>query len=138
TVMGDVVNLASRLVAVNKVYHTQIILSGRAAGEAAAAVELRTLDRITVPGRRENVTIHEALAPKGALGPIRREGRDLFEAGLEYYWRRDFQKALGLFEEVLALVQDDGPSELMGARCREFLLAPPPEDWSGVTDLTIK
>ena len=138
TVMGDAVNLAARLVAVNKIYHTQIILSGRTALEAAEAVELRTLDRITVPGRQKDVTIHEVLAPKGELDSARREGRDLFEAGLEYYWRRDFQKALGLFEEVLGLVFGDGPSELMGARCREFLLAPPPEDWPGVTELEVK
>jgi adenylate cyclase len=138
TVMGDAVNLASRLVAINKIYHTQIIISGRAAEEAATVAELRLLDRITVPGRRESLTIFEVMALKGALNSARREGREMFEDALRHYWNRDFQKALGLFAETLSLWPADGPSELMEARCREFILHPPTGSWEGVTGLTVK
>ncbi len=133
TVMGDAVNLASRLVSVNKVYQTGIIISDQTARDAAGAVELRTLDRITVPGRRESLVIFEVMARKGALSDDQRRGRDLFEAALTLYFNRDFHKALGLFEEALSFLQGDGPSELMCARCRDFLRVPPRDDWQGVS-----
>lgn len=138
TVMGDAVNLASRLVAVNKIYQTHIIVSEMTAWEAGGALEMRTLDRITVPGRSESLTIYEVMGRSGELADRLRRGRDFYEAGLKFYFERDFQKALGLFEEALTRIQGDGPAELMSAKCREFLLAPPPEDWLGVTCLAVK
>ena len=138
TVMGDAVNLASRLVAVNKIYQTSIIINDRTAAEAASAVELRALDRITVPGRRESLAIFEVMARKGDLDERQLEGRDLYERGLKLYFQREFMKALGLFDEALAYMPADGPSELMSVRCREFLRFPPKEDWAGVSALAVK
>ena len=138
TVMGDAVNLASRLVAVNKIYQTNIIVSENAAIGAGTAVEMRPLDRITVPGRRESLMIFEVMGHKGDLSDNYLLGRDRFEAALRLYFKRDFNRALGLFEETLSFIQGDGPSELMSARCREFLRVPPPDDWQGVTTLAVK
>ena len=138
TVMGDAVNLASRLVAVNKIYQTNIIVSETTAIGAATAVELRTLDRITVPGRRESLLIFEVMALKGDMSDNDLRGRDHFEAALRLYFKRDFNRALGMFEETLSYLQGDGPSELMSARCREYLRVPPPDDWRGITTLAVK
>lgn|GEM_PF-5892329 len=138
TVMGDAVNLASRLVAVNKIYQTHIIVSEQTARMAGEEVEMRALDRITVPGRGESLTIYEVMGRRGELDDELRRGRDLFEAGLKFYFERNFQKALGLFEETLAHIQGDGPAELMSARCREYLQTPPADDWLGVTCVMVK
>ncbi len=138
TVMGDAVNLAARLVPVNKIYQTQILVSEAVARAAGAAVETRTLDRITVAGRAESLTIFEVLGRPGEVKDEIRRGRDLFEDGLKWYFRRNFQKALGLFEATLALFPADGPAELLAARCRAFLREPPGDDWPGVTALNIK
>lgn len=138
TAMGDAVNLASRLVSVNKVYQTQIIISEATARAAASKVELRALDHIAVFGRIESIRIYELLAHKGALTDDVKRGRELYEAALDLYYRRDFQKALGLFEETMVYIQGDGPSELMARRCRDFLATPPADDWTGVTALNTK
>ena len=138
TVMGDSVNLASRLVPVNKIYQTQIIVSETTAAEAAAAVELRSLDRITVPGRSESLAIFEVMSRKGELSDRQGRGREIYEAALRLYFKREFQKALGLFEETFSYLGGDGPAELMSARCREFMRVPPLDDWQGVSSLATK
>jgi adenylate cyclase len=138
TVMGDAVNLASRLVAVNKIYQTAIIVGEQTALAAAGAVECRNLDRVTVPGRSVSLSIFEVMGAKGSLSDQQRRGRDLFEAGLSLYFIRDFQKALGQFEETLSFIQGDGPAELMSGRCRQYLLNQPGDDWDGVTKLAVK
>lgn len=138
TVMGDAVNLASRLVAVNKIYQTHIIVSEQTAREAGEDLEMRALDRITVPGRGESLSIYEVMGRRGELDDELKRGRDLFETGLKFYFERNFQKALGLFEATLAHIQGDGPAELMSSRCREFLLKAPPDDWLGVTCVLVK
>lgn len=138
TVMGDAVNMAARLVPANKIYQTQIIISERTAREATRSVELRTLDKVTVSGRRKSLTIFEVMAHKGQLSENRHRGRDLFEKALRLYFNRDFHPALGLFEKVLDIMPGDGPAALMAARCRGFILEPPDDDWQGVTALTTK
>lgn len=138
TVMGDSVNLASRLVSVNKIYQTQIIVSGSTAASANPKIELRQLDRITVPGRSESLAIYEVLGRRGDLSDAQCQGRDLYESALKFYFRRDFQKALALFEATLSYIGDDGPAELMSARCREFMRIPPLDDWHGVSSIAIK
>ena len=138
TVMGDSVNLASRLVPANKIYHTQIIISEKTAREAARSVELRTLDKVTVSGRRENLTIFEVMAHKGLLTDKQRWGRGFFEKALRLYFNREFQKALGFFEEALTFLPADGPAELMCIRCRKYIDEPPDDEWQGVTALKVK
>ena len=138
TVLGDAVNLAARLVPVNKIYQTQIIISERTAREAARSVELRTLDKITVSGRRESLAIYEVMAHKGQLNDKRLRGRDLFENALRFYFEREFQSALGLFEEVLAYLPGDGPAELMCVSCRSFINTQPDDDWQGITAIQLK
>ncbi|MDR1044748.1 MAG: CHASE2 domain-containing protein [Candidatus Adiutrix sp.] len=138
TVMGDAVNLASRLVPVNKIYQTQIVIGEKCAREAGREVELRTLDRITVPGRQESLLIFEVMERRGLLADNARRGRDMYEKALNLYFKGDFQKALGLFETSLFFIQGDGPAELMSNRCREYLREPPAGDWQGVSSLAVK
>jgi class 3 adenylate cyclase/CHASE2 domain-containing sensor protein len=138
TVMGDVVNLASRLVSVNKLYRTTILASEATATQARDQVLFRAVDRVRVKGRKGSITVHEVLAPAGALGDRMAQCANYFERALRHYWDRDFPGALARVEAALKTVPDDPPSLILAHRCREYITAPPGPDWDGVTVLEAK
>ena len=82
--MGDTVNQASRLEAVNKVYGTRLIIDHETFSRAGKSFETRQIDEIQVVGRLEPVRIYELVALVGELGSDRRRGFDLYEEGLEF------------------------------------------------------
>jgi adenylate cyclase len=138
TIMGDAVNLASRLEGVNKEYGTRSMISENTYAHVRDLVEVRELDRIRVIGRREPVTIYELLERKGELRDSQSEIAGLWRQALDLYRGRDFTAALRLFEDVLKLDATDGPSRTYVQRCREYLLAPPAADWDGVYQMHSK
>jgi adenylate cyclase len=127
TVMGDGVNLASRLEGLNKQYGTRILVSADAEREARETFWFRRLDRVAVKGKQQGVEVYELLGR-------RRDVREIpaviarYEQALDAYFARRFDAALAL----LADAADDRPSEVLAARCRALRAAPPPGDWNGV------
>lgn len=138
TVIGDNVNLASRLEGAGKEYGTGIIISEATFSQAADRVEVRELDFLQVKGKEIPVRIYELLSRKGALEDKMKEVRDHFETGLAHYRRREWESALEAFRRALAASPDDGPSRTYIRRCEEFLENPPPDDWNGVYRLITK
>jgi adenylate cyclase len=138
TVMGDAVNLASRLEGANKFYDTLILLGLRTYELAAGDIETREVDRMRVKGKQEPVVVFELLARKGDLPDERRRVIETYRTGLEAYKRRDFKTAATQFEAALALDPKDGPARVYLERAKEYLIAPPPEQWDGVYELTSK
>jgi len=138
TVMGDAVNLASRLEGANKFYDTLILLGPRTYELAAADIEAREVDRMRVKGKQEPVVVFELLARKGDLSDERRRVIETYRTGLEAYKRRDFKTAATHFEAALALDPKDGPARVYLERAKEYLIVPPPEKWDGVYELTSK
>lgn len=138
TVMGDAVNLASRLEGANKFYETLILLGPRTYELAAADIEAREVDRMRVKGKQEPVVVFELLARKGDLPDERRRVIETYRTGLEAYKRRDFKTAATQFKAALALDPKDGPARVYLERAEEYLIAPPPEEWDGVYELTSK
>lgn len=135
TIMGDNVNLASRLEGVNKYYGTRIIIS-QATYElcqqsGAVTLIVRELDNIRVKGRREPVTIFELVGYDG-LYSQKQALIQAFCEGLTAYKAYNWEAAMRLFEHALALDPKDTPSQMYIERCREFQRTPPPEDWDGV------
>ncbi|HUK60315.1 MAG TPA: adenylate/guanylate cyclase domain-containing protein [Stellaceae bacterium] len=138
TVIGDTVNLASRLEGVNKVYGTRIIVSDDTMRLAQHAVEARELDLITVVGKTEPCRIHELLGPFGALTPELTELRETFEAALKSYRQQSWDEAEKGFHRCLAVRPGDGPSAVFVERIATLRREPPPGDWDGVWRLTHK
>jgi adenylate cyclase len=138
TVIGDTVNLASRLESANKLYGTRLLVSDATAALAQDAVDTREIDSIQVVGKTEPVRIHELLGLKGTIRPVLTRLRDEFAAGLAAYRSRDWAAAETKFLGCLALKADDGPSRVYAARVKHFAQNPPPGDWEGVWTLAEK
>ncbi len=138
TVIGDAVNVASRLEAVNKRYGTEILIGEDTRAAAGDAILVRRLDWVAVYGRTQGLAVYELLgmADLGALQTP--EWVTAYEAGLDAYARRDWAGAAELFESANAIRGDDLPSQIFVERCRKYLASPPPEDWTAVSILAEK
>jgi adenylate cyclase len=133
TVIGDSVNLASRLEGANREYHTGIMVSERTYTLVRDEILGRELDRIGVMGRSEPVTTYELLGPAGPDIPADlREFLAHYEEGKRLYYGRDWQGARTAFEAALRLRPDDYPTLLHLQRAEAYMQTPPPDNWNGV------
>jgi adenylate cyclase len=132
TVIGDTVNLASRLESINKLYGTSLILSEETYRMAQHVIEARELDLITVAGKTEPVRIYEAVARVGEIAPEQIQLREMYANGLAAYRRQDWDEAQLRFESCQLGNADDGPSRLFIERISLLRSSPPPADWDGV------
>jgi adenylate cyclase len=130
TVIGDAVNIASRLESTNKVYGSQIIIGPETRRLAGDHVLVRELDRLAVYGRAGGLQIYELLGMAGEAGDSK-NWIDCYERGLARYRARDFTAAIGDFEQVLKLRPEDQASSVMIERCKQQLAAPAGDDWDG-------
>jgi adenylate cyclase len=138
TVIGDIVNTASRLEGINKLYRTGIVVAEDTYRLAQQAVEARELDFVTVVGKTEPVRIFELLGRAGEMAPDTFALRDLFAHGLAAYRERDWDGAEEKFQECLKLAPEDGPSQLFEQRVAFLRANPPAADWQGVWHATEK
>jgi adenylate cyclase len=132
TMLGDSVNLASRLEGANKVFGTHTMISDTTRKEAGDAFSFRELGCIRVSGRKDPVTVFEPM-PK----ELSSERKDLFKTfyrGLNLFYRGNFDKAVMSFSII---ADHDPPAAAYAARCRR-LSASAPADWDGVWSLTEK
>ena len=132
TVIGDTVNLASRLEGINKFYRTTIMASESTVAECAGLVEVRELDSVAVKGRETPVGVFQVLALKGELPPQEAAARGEFARGLELYRGREFSQAAAAFAGILQNLPEDGPSQVFLERCRDLEAHPPPTGWDSV------
>jgi adenylate cyclase len=137
TVIGDAVNVASRLESANKEYGTDIIIGEETRRLAADRIHVRELDRLVVYGRAGGLAIYEllGLADDGAARP---RWAMLYESALTAYRAQDFGRAVNLFQQVLAEQPADHPAQIMLERCRVYLQSPPGKDWDAVSAMKVK
>jgi class 3 adenylate cyclase/hemerythrin superfamily protein len=131
TVMGDAVNLASRLVGANKVYGSRCLISELAKTAAGDAIETREVDRLVVAGQSHSETVFDILAGKGELTPAQSVLRDRYAEGLAAYRARRWDEARGAFRAGLEAVPGDEPAQVFIKRVEDFAANPPSEDWDG-------
>jgi adenylate cyclase len=135
TVIGDMVNLASRLEGQTKMYHQSIIISESLQMKVKENLPCRLLDKIAVKGKSQGQKIFSV---KKTLDEAEKQAWDLHNAAMEAYYARDFSRALGLLENVRIIMPDDYVSELVIDRCRKYIKSPPDPGWDGVEKKTSK
>jgi adenylate cyclase len=138
TVIGDTVNVASRLEGVNKVYGTSIIASEETVRLAGHVVEARELDLLIVTGKTEPLRVFELLGRAGALAPALADLREAFAEGLAAYRETKWDVAERKFHACLALAPADGPARAFLERVALLRATPPGGDWNGVWGLDRK
>lgn len=132
TVMGDNVNLASRVEGLNKYYGTSIIISENTYARVSESFETRRIDTVAVKGKTKGVAVYELVAEKGDLPDAEKKSLDLFNTGSELYLNRQWSRASAVFKETLRTRPDDKPSQIMLRRCQGYMLNPPSDEWTGV------
>jgi len=138
TIMGDAVNVASRLEGANKAYGSRMMISETTYRGCADDIDVRELDTIRVVGKREPVTVYELLGRKNQTTGQMSELAERFAQGLARYRDMDFAGAKKLFEECLEILPGDGPAETYVNRCQLYMDNAPGSDWDGVFTLTEK
>ncbi len=137
TVMGDSVNLGSRLEGINKEYGTSIIISEYTYEGVKDVLVCRELDSVRVKGKKLPVKIYELLCDKKDAAPLEAFVQR-FNEGLDKYKQARWDEAVAAFEKVLDIRPDDAPSLLYIQRCKDMKESPPPQPWDGVFTMTKK
>jgi len=136
TVIGDNVNLGSRLESVNKKYGTNILMSEDTFTLVKELFITREVDRIRVMGKKNPVRIYELLANKALSDQaVDYTLLKLYEEGIGFYKDRKFAEGLAKFDEILKSFPDDNPSKLYRQRCEVLRDFPPKADWDGVYEM---
>ena len=137
TVMGDSVNLGSRLEGTNKEYGTSIIISEYTYDGVKDVLTCRELDSVRVKGKKLPVKIYELLCDKKDAAPLEAFVQRFNEA-LDKYKQARWDEAIAAFGKVLEIRPDDPPSRLYIRRCEDLKENPPPQPWDGVFTMTKK
>ena len=133
TMLGDAVNLASRLEGVNKQFKTYTMISAMVRERLGGAFPLREVSRIAVVGRKEPVTVYEPMTAE--TYESRRPTLEVFDKGLKEYYAGNFSEAQRIFEGIAA---QDPPASCYVEKCRKLAASPPQDGWSGVWIMTEK
>jgi len=124
TVMGDEVNLASRIEGLTKIFGAQILLSGATRKGLSSDMVVRHIDRVRVKGKEGSVDIFELVCRKADLAEQKAAFLALYEQGMSEYLRGNFSAASKFFEQTKALIPADGPSKVMVERCMQYRQLP--------------
>jgi adenylate cyclase len=137
TVIGDAVNVASRLEAANKEYGTEIIVGEETRRLAGDRIFVRELDRLTVYGRVGGLAIYE-LVDVAEQGKVPPGWIALYESGLAAYRAHNFHDAMAFFRQLLTVRESDQPARIMLERCSELVKSPPRTDWEAAHAMKVK
>jgi len=132
TVIGDTVNLASRLEQANKFYGTRMLVSEGTRMLADDSFAFREIDSLRVVGKLEPVKVFELIGLADAISDATRAAIQAYEAGLARYRAQDWDAAEIAFRDCLARAPGDRPGQVMLGRIAAFRQAPPDAGWDGV------
>jgi class 3 adenylate cyclase len=139
TVIGDAVNLASRMEGLTKTYHCDILISESLFEElrktGAENLQYRLLDTVAVKGKTKGVKIFTV---KKSLLPEEQKAWSVHNQGMKLYYNRSFNEAAQKFKEALGFLPGDFNADNLYNRCVEYASNPPPENWNGVEIMKTK
>ncbi len=127
TVIGENVNVASRVQRLNREYGTHIIVGETVYETVKSEFTWREIDLVRVKGKQQPTRIYELLSDHAS-----QELLDRFSEGLSFYRKNQWDKAHHIFTELNKKFPQDGPSQLFLKRCQEFKSHAPEADWQGV------
>ena len=144
TMIGDTVNLASRLEGVNKVYGTWIMCSEDTwnmanTGANQGKITVRRLDRVRVVGRSTPVQLYNVLGFTDELSKVQLDELEIFNKALDSYLLKDFAAAGKMFVKASKMLPEGDPTALICAeRCKNYIKKGVSDDWDGVMNMTSK
>mgnify|MGYP002853014314 FL=1 len=143
TIMGDAVNLASRLEGVNKVYKSWILCSDSTwkeanSGDHMEKIVARKFDKVRVVGRDEPVQLWNILGFRNELSEQQLEAVEIYNEALKKYLSRDFAAAGKLFVKANKLTPEDESPLVYAQRCKDYMEKGLPKNWDGIMNMTSK
>ena len=139
TVIGDSVNLASRLEGANKQYGSNIMISDFTYQHVKSSVTVRELDLIQVKGKTEPVKVWELMGLTDMpMSDDQKQSVELYHEGLKLYRARNWEEAIAYFQQARRLDATCHVAEIYEQRASLYQLNPPPADWNGVFVMTTK
>jgi adenylate cyclase len=135
TVIGDMVNLASRLEGLTKVYGQPLVISESVFNKVREEFPCRQLDKVVVKGKTSGSGIYTT---RQRLEPREKEAWEAHDAGLRLYYRREFEAAATRFRLVAELLPGDACAATFLERCQSCLRNAPPPEWTGAVVMTAK
>jgi adenylate cyclase len=137
TVLGDTVNLASRLEGLNKIYGTTILVDESLHQDCANHFEWRFLDRLVVFGKTQPTKIYEVLGEAGQVSDMIVAAARRYESAWEHYRAGDFDQALAVLADFAVEFGEDTAVRRLRQICEEYRLNPP-KDWNGIVRINQK
>ena len=135
TVIGDQVNVASRLEGLTKQYRQEVLISETAYEHVKDDLACRLLDAVAVKGHSRGLRIYGVVRSVG--GEVN-EAWQMHNSAMDQFFERQFQDAVVKFHDVQRLMPEDTLAPVMIERCEAFIAEPPPSDWDGVTVMETK
>lgn len=131
TVIGDNVNLASRLEGLTKIYKCPVLISQDTYDHVQKDIICRMVDYVKVRGRDRPVKIYEVIGEPGSIDEVTIKIVRLTEKAFEHYYERRFHEAVYSYESILELRPEDFLSKMFIERCQNYKQDEPPKEWDG-------
>ena len=138
TIIGDGVNLASRLEGLTKMYNTPILISQTTYDRVMDDICCRIVDYVKVKGKRKAIRIYSVMGMPSNLGSDTAEIIHLTEKAFDKYASKDFKRAEEILIQILAIKPKDYLATLLLFRCKEYQLHPPADEWDGYYEYQTK
>jgi len=135
TVIGDMVNLASRMEGLTKIYDVPFIISESVYKKVKKEVNCRLIDKVTVKGKKEGTRI---FYPQKRLSKAAAKGWKLHHMGIDLYDKRQFDKAIRYFVYAREFLPNDPILRIYLARCKTYIKNTPPPSWNGISAVSGK
>ncbi|MDR0410512.1 MAG: HAMP domain-containing protein [Treponema sp.] len=134
TVIGDTVNLASRMEGLTKMYHAELLISEPLYNKIGPQLQqerlsARLLDTVAVKGKTKGVKIFTV---KRDADDNEKKAWSIHNQGVQLYYQRSFANAAACFQKVLVLLPDDFNAKNLLVRAQAYTKDPPPENWNGI------
>jgi adenylate cyclase len=132
TILGDSVNVASRLEGLNRYYSTEFCISEYTSSLLDGRMVLRPMDRVSVKGKTSGILVLEVLEEKSKASSETVALAESFRTAFELYSNRDFTAAMQHYDDALVKNPEDGLARVMSERCQQYIKNPPPNHWDGI------